>query len=146
MMKALTLTQPWASLMAIQAKTIETRSWYTGYRGELIIHAAKGFPKWAKETCDEPEFAAALRGMKAEDLPLSVGLCVVRLLACIRTEQMYKAEAVLGHKPSIKEIYLGDYTEGRYAWLTEYVRPLNQTQPMRGSLGLWDWSHGEVRL
>jgi len=52
-MKALTLTQPWASLMALQSKTIETRSWYTAYRGELVIHAAKGFPKWAKETCEE---------------------------------------------------------------------------------------------
>lgn len=32
-MKALTLTQPWATLVAIQAKRIETRSWGTDYRG-----------------------------------------------------------------------------------------------------------------
>ena len=43
-MKALTLTQPWASLVAIGAKRIETRSWSTPYRGLLAIHAAKGFP------------------------------------------------------------------------------------------------------
>jgi hypothetical protein len=44
-MKALTLTQPWATLVAIGAKTIETRSWPTSYRGPLAIHAAKGYPK-----------------------------------------------------------------------------------------------------
>src|SRR5262245_57317499 len=41
-MRCLTLTQPYATLIAIGAKTIETRSWYTGYRGPLAIHAAAG--------------------------------------------------------------------------------------------------------
>ena len=39
-MKAITLHQPWAQLVAIGAKTIETRSWSTNYRGQLAIHAA----------------------------------------------------------------------------------------------------------
>lgn len=39
-MKALTLRQPWASLVAVGAKRIETRSWLTKYRGPLAIHAA----------------------------------------------------------------------------------------------------------
>lgn len=38
-MKAITLHQPWASLFAVGAKTIETRSWSASYRGLLIIHA-----------------------------------------------------------------------------------------------------------
>lgn len=40
-MKAITLYQPWATLIAIGAKTVETRSWSTTYRGPLAIHAAK---------------------------------------------------------------------------------------------------------
>ena len=40
-MKALTLYQPWATLIAIGAKKIETRSWGTNYRGPLAIHAGK---------------------------------------------------------------------------------------------------------
>ncbi len=40
-MKALTLHQPWASLIAEGVKTIETRSWSTKYRGPMAIHAAK---------------------------------------------------------------------------------------------------------
>jgi hypothetical protein len=142
-LKALTLTQPWASLMALQAKRIETRSWYTGYRGELVIHAAKGFPKWAKETCEEPEFVRGLGGLTAAQLPVSVGVCVVRLVACIRTTDMYKVETVLGHKPSVDELAFGDYSEGRFAWLTEFVRPLANVGPVRGELGLWSWAESD---
>lgn len=39
-MKALTLHQPWATLIAAGIKTIETRSWSTKHRGPLAIHAA----------------------------------------------------------------------------------------------------------
>jgi hypothetical protein len=38
-MKALTLQQPWASLVAFGDKTIEFRSWQTEYRGPLLICA-----------------------------------------------------------------------------------------------------------
>ncbi len=40
-MKALTISQPWASLIAEGVKTIETRSRSTKYRGPLAIHAGK---------------------------------------------------------------------------------------------------------
>lgn len=40
----MTLHQPWASLVAVGAKTIETRSWSTTYRGPLLIHAAARKP------------------------------------------------------------------------------------------------------
>lgn len=40
-MKALTIRQPWASLIAAGVKTIETRSWSPRYRGPLLIHAGK---------------------------------------------------------------------------------------------------------
>lgn len=43
-MKALTLWQPWASLVALGVKRIETRSWSTDYRGPLAIHAGTKRP------------------------------------------------------------------------------------------------------
>ena len=43
-MKALTLHQPWASLVALGVKSVETRSWLTGYLGSLAIHAGKERP------------------------------------------------------------------------------------------------------
>lgn len=45
---ALSLWQPWASLVALGAKTIETRSWSTKYRGPLLIHAARREPEWGR--------------------------------------------------------------------------------------------------
>jgi hypothetical protein len=45
-MKAITLHQPWATLVAIEQKKIETRSWPTSYRGPLAIHAAKTMPDY----------------------------------------------------------------------------------------------------
>jgi hypothetical protein len=143
-LKALTLTQPWASLMALRAKRIETRSWYTGYRGELVIHAAKGFPKWAKEACEEPEFARALGGLKAAQLPLSVGVCVVRVVACIRTENILRGEPfVRDGSFSVDELAFGDYSPGRWGWITEFVRPLANIGPVRGELGLWSWADSD---
>jgi hypothetical protein len=37
MMKAISLKQPWANLVATGKKTIETRKWSTKYRGNLVI-------------------------------------------------------------------------------------------------------------
>lgn len=44
-MKALTLRQPWASLIGCGVKTIETRSWSTRYRGPIAIHAGTKSPR-----------------------------------------------------------------------------------------------------
>lgn len=43
--RALTIRQPHASLVAVRAKTIETRSKPTSYRGPLLIHAGKAEPE-----------------------------------------------------------------------------------------------------
>ena len=40
-MKAISLWQPYAALIALGFKKIETRSWPTTYRGPLAIHAAQ---------------------------------------------------------------------------------------------------------
>ena len=55
-MKALTLWQPWATLVAIGAKKIETRSWKTNYRGPLAIHAAKRIDKKILKLCFQEPF------------------------------------------------------------------------------------------
>jgi hypothetical protein len=144
-MKALTLTQPWASLMAAQRepgiawKRIETRSWYTGYRGELVIHAAKNFPADCRDFTRSSAVRKALGDIDPKELPISVGVCVVRLLACIKTTELHKAEQVVGCKLPVEELLFGNYDENRYAWLTEYVRPLPNIGPVKGALGLWEW-------
>lgn len=44
-MKALSLKQPWAELIVLGKKIIETRKWKTNFRGEFYIHASKTFNK-----------------------------------------------------------------------------------------------------
>ena len=39
-MKAITIKQPWASLIATGLKDIVNRSWKTNYRGRVLVHAA----------------------------------------------------------------------------------------------------------
>jgi hypothetical protein len=138
-MKALTLTQPWATLVAIGAKQIETRSWRTDFSGQLAIHAAKGFPAWAKATCDEPPFRDVLRAHRlgASDLPVGKILCVANLLTCIPTEDVPWDEA-LGDCPHEREF--GDYAEGRWAWIFDgTLQTFYPPIAARGSLGLWNW-------
>lgn len=40
-MKALTVRQPWASLIMAGVKDIENRTWRTKHRGKLTIHAGR---------------------------------------------------------------------------------------------------------
>ena len=41
LLKALSLKQPWANMVASGEKTIETRRWPTDYRGSLLIVSSK---------------------------------------------------------------------------------------------------------
>ncbi len=157
-MKAITLTQPWASLVAIRAKRIETRSWKTNYRGPLAIHAAKGYPRWCQELETKGPFAEHL---PAGELPRGVVICTVRLVAVcpiLHYEHSYalptlqpmaslmtslSEEAPVPEwvtiPPDEPERSFGDYTPGRFAWLLADVKPLPDPAPARGGLGLWEW-------
>jgi len=48
-MKAITLRQPWASLVALGYKDIENRKWPTKFRGPVLIHAGKGMDEWTEQ-------------------------------------------------------------------------------------------------
>jgi hypothetical protein len=51
-MRALSILQPWAWLIANGHKDIENRHWKTHWRGRFLIHAGK---KWGGEQCDDLE-------------------------------------------------------------------------------------------
>ena len=40
-MKAISIKQPWANLIASGQKTIETREWSTRYRGQILLVSSK---------------------------------------------------------------------------------------------------------
>lgn len=136
-MKALTLWQPWATLMAIGAKQIETRGWYTDYRGPLAIHAALNFPREARELCWQEPFVSVLQGAgydNPEELPTGVVVCTCRLIGVVRMDM-----TVIG-SVSDEERVFGEYAPGRYAWYTSDCRRVDDPIPARGGRGLWDWN------
>lgn len=158
-MKAITLTQPWATLVAVGAKHIETRSWSTRYRGPLAIHAAKGLSPVGGmaglcELCYEKPFYRVLtlrHGLIGADLchPARRGAIVatcqlvdVRIIgqeengdATILADDMRSFTPILGNERAF-----GDYSPGRYAWLLADVKPLAEPIPAKGALGLWEWN------
>jgi hypothetical protein len=133
--KAITLTQPYATAIALGIKRVETRGWRTDYRGPLAIHASRA---WTKV---ERDFAATERGLGRlpERIPLGAVVCTARLVDCIPTEE---AALVISQDDvrrwGIEHIY-GDYSPGRWAWLLDGVEPLPEPIFVRGSLGLWEW-------
>src|SRR2546425_5277710 len=44
LVKALSVKQPWANMIASGEKTIETRTWATDYRGDLLIVSSRKPP------------------------------------------------------------------------------------------------------
>lgn len=147
LMKALTLWQPWASLVAIGAKRIETRSWATKYRGPLAIHAAKAFPKSARELCGKNPFSEALFGPNGYtsnfDLPLGAVIATCRLADCLKILEIKDGTVYLEKRHIFlakeNEYVFGDYTPGRYAWILENVRRLPEPIPAKGFQRLWNW-------
>ncbi len=136
-MKALSLTQPWASLVAIGAKQYETRSWQVAlgpYGFQIAIHASKGFPWEAKALMRREPFRAALlpHGYKVPaTLPLGAIVAVATVLKLWRTSDLVRGL-------SEQERAFGDWTPGRFAWQLGNVRRLPEPIPCKGALGFWE--------
>ena len=146
-MKAISLWQPWASAMEIGAKTIETRGWATKYRGPLAIHAAKRCKK--QETLWMLASDWVWKGIfkvSGEDVPTSGDIlgalpfgriiAVANLIDCVGTDSLLDADVLTanGHR----EAALGDYSPGRYAWMTDNLRQLRKPIPWKGSQGFFN--------
>lgn len=148
-MRCITLTQPWATLVAIGAKKIETRSWLTSYRGPLAIHAAKGLgPVGGKlglmNLCRTEPFRSVLVGagyLGTPALPLGAIVAVCELGAIIPVESVPREgdrDTLQGWTLTDQERAFGDYTPGRYAWLLADVKMLAEPIPCKGALSLWE--------
>jgi hypothetical protein len=169
-MHALTLYHPWAMLVEKGWKEVETRGWYTDYRGPLAIHAAK---RWTDEERDSASgIVFKLRRLHEEKHPAedwrtgipdclwyhgkeaekSLGciVAVCELAACLPTaaydRQVLETNAIFCF-PSFKpthgwevERIMGNYEEGRFAWILQNVRPIVPYIPARGNRKLWHWN------
>ena len=141
-MKSLTLTQPWASLVAIEAKRFETRSWRPRHLGPIAIHAAKEIPDWVPDAVEaSPAMRHHLeeRGWSLDELPRGAVIAVARLEWAEPTTSLGLPD-MLVRLGGPHEFALGDYGPGRWAWYLDNVRPLPEPVPAQGGLGLWEWT------
>lgn len=139
-MKALTVRQPWASLIVLGIKQMETRSWHTHYRGSLVIHAAEAAPgrrgrrMVGEFEVEKDRFGLLLRGPGLAwpyRLPLGAAIGVTELFQIRSTTHSE-------HAPDDRQLSLGDHSPGRYAWSLTSSSPIREVY-IQGRLGLWDF-------
>ncbi|MHB0976875.1 MAG: ASCH domain-containing protein [Candidatus Aquicultorales bacterium] len=133
-MKAISIWQPWASLIAIGAKRYETRSWLTTYRGPIAIHASKT-KTFLNDLKDGwlPRIDRALADAEVAEISLGAIIAVADLTATYTTENITALP-----ETSKDELAFGDFSSGRYAWELENVVMLEKPIPCRGRQGLWE--------
>jgi hypothetical protein len=142
-MKAISLIQPWASLIVMGAKKFETRSWKTEYRGELLIHASSQLPaQFQKEKFTEGAyFKDFIEDL--DQLPYGAIIGKVNLVGIYRTEDLVSPQSLF-KDVSINEHEkaFGDYSHGRYAWALEDAFRFKMPIPYKGALGIWEFPEG----
>jgi len=126
-MKALTISQPYASLIASGEKWIENRTWSTRYRGPLAIHAGRGTQYLSRD--------------ELADYPTGAIVAVGRLAACVRYRRgddvLARDAPLCGSRRTWGELVAHPYTEGPWCWVIEDVVRLARPIPCRGQVGLW---------
>lgn len=148
-MKAITILQPFASLIADRQKVYETRGWSTSYRGPIAIHAgAKGMDI---RDLSEPMIVAAQQAIgisNFDKLPHGCVIGIADLVDCLKV--VGRASLRIGDEKQVvavlengvriigNELLFGDYTIGRYAWQLENVRSIVPVAA-RGMQRIWNW-------
>lgn len=148
-MKAITIWQPYATLLVHGDKLYETRSWATSYRGPIAIHAAK---RPARQIIDALANGSVLdrqtamlmerllrRFGGADHLPTGAVLGTANLVRCnVITEEFLRTLTP-------QELALGDFTLARYAWEFENMMYIKGHVPEKGAQGLWEWRVDRAR-
>lgn len=86
-MKALSIKQPWASLIAHGIKDIENRTWKTHFRGRIYIHASGKSAGALYELLNEKQIEAISNHWTAAppfpDIPVSAIIGEVDIIDCV---------------------------------------------------------------
>lgn len=141
-MKALSVKQPYASLISDGEKDVELRTWTTDYRGPILIcSSSKGIMHKPREK--------ELRAQFERTWPDGVALCVVELADIIpwpSRKHDPKAATALARRIGEEAVcdMCGEGFDARafdyegYAWILKDPRPLDAPFPVKGKLHLFD--------
>lgn len=121
--KVLSIREPYASLIKLKIKTIETRSFKTNYRGELYIHASL-----SKSNVGD-DLSKLVMPMYGKII------CKCKLVDCVLMTKEY-VKYVKDNMPM--EYKCGLYEEGRYAWILENIEEIDAIKA-KGKLGIWSF-------
>lgn len=114
--KALTVSQPYASLIASGEKRVENRTWPTDYRGTLAIHAGTGRQYLTKIE------------LEAYNTGCVIALCT--LVDCVRLGMLAR------YWPTL---HASEYAQGPWCWVLSDIRKIERYY-IKGKRGLWDLS------
>lgn len=140
-MKALSLTQPWATLVRLGQKRFETRSWWTSYQGELAIHATQ---KLDRSFLTRRDVQDALGHFTVQPLGAIVALVHLEMVfpaGDVRREIEAAIEAAPSRAARVAleyELAFGDYSDGRWAYKLVGLQPLAEPVRCKGALSLWE--------
>lgn len=126
LLKALTIKQPWASLIMLGYKRFEFRSWRTNYRGKLLIHAGQGIDKQAM---------LRLEKYLPRELPMGKILGKVTLVDCIKCDENFKEKCLKENK----DVYDKSTFVEKFAWQLENVEVFDEPIEAKGHLSLWEF-------
>jgi phage N-6-adenine-methyltransferase len=131
-LKAISLWQPWASLISLGLKHYETRSWKTSYRGKLLICSTAKFTKIQHQQylkiCNEVE----LPPWDEDNFPHGQVIAICDLVDCVEMTPEFIAQQ------SQTEILCGDWQVGRYAWKLKNIQPITEPFAVKGKQGLFN--------
>lgn len=139
--KVISLKQPWAYLYAMGYKGIETRSWKTEYRGDLLVHASKSVPskKAIKAFGENEYFHKYVPDIEALDYGAIIGIVRVNDIQTTATIKQNISQYIPDEKRQEQELTFGDYGDKRYGWLSDCAAKFLAPLPAEGSLHLWDF-------
>jgi activating signal cointegrator 1 len=150
--RALSLTEPWSTLVAVGAKKQETRTWHPHITLETIaIQSAKGFTADNEAYCSREHFQQALE--EAGYTPDITqrrrqdrwGFPFGQITAIAWLRDVYQLAPLVWKSdlPPEPERSFGNYHGGRYIWLLPYVYRLKTPIPVVGHQLLWNWTPTE---
>jgi hypothetical protein len=141
--KAITIRQPWATLIALGVKTFETRAWVPRnergeqYTGLVAIHAGRSYARWRDDALTEYRVIRALRFhglLDANALPLGRIVSVCELGVARRAADVERELAL-----DDDDRRFGEWTgDRRMAWPLRPVLRVYTAEVLAGQLGLWD--------
>lgn len=133
-MKALSIRQPWASLIIKAGKNVENRDWKTGYRGRVLVHAAKGMTRAEHEDALAFAVEAILADPRNSEKPRKTTL---RKLG-FAFEDLQRG-GIIGSVEIVDCVKSSDspWFVGSYGFMLRDPKPLPFT-PWKGQLGFFE--------